>query len=154
MHVVCHSQTFPSVALRSTAWLSTYTKEYPHLLHSHCLYINCLHFANYTMACTMYSNVATEQYLIYVPISAEVIYPTYGAFPGPEVLSFSLEILKQPKKMVSKMSALGLKHVGPVGMGVGAWGKHGFFRVPVWGGWGKYGNSLAALQHPKFATFS
>lgn len=33
-------------------------------------------------------------------------------FIADKVLSFSLEILKQPKKMVSKMSALGLKHVG------------------------------------------
>ena len=32
-----------------------------------------------------------------------------------QVLTFSLEILRQPKKMVSEMSALGLKHVGSWG---------------------------------------
>lgn len=33
-------------------------------------------------------------------------------FIADKVLTYSLEILKQPKKMVSEMSALGLKHVG------------------------------------------
>ncbi|CAE7810230.1 unnamed protein product, partial [Symbiodinium sp. CCMP2456] len=33
-------------------------------------------------------------------------------FIADKVLFFSLEMLRQPKKMVSEMSALGLKHVG------------------------------------------
>lgn len=123
MHVVCHSQTFSSVALRSTCVIEHVYKRIPPICFIHsCLYINCRGILQ-----PLPWHVQNVQQCRYFPSQLKSKTQPMGLSRDPNVLSFSLEILKQPKKMVSKMSALGLKHVGPVGMGVGAWGKHGFF---------------------------